>query len=84
MLRCVQNPLAPSSQEVWQSLREHCTQIPKYQEHWHQAALASQEPIAQVKLHELSSHDIKLDLSMGRSYKTDIVLERRGERNIPK
>ena len=31
-----------------------------------------------------SSHDIKLDLSVALSYETDIILEHRGEHNVPK
>ena len=82
-LRRVRNPSAPSPQEVWQSLRDYRAGIPERQELWHQAALASQEQEAQVEQHELSSHDIKLDLSVARSYETDIILEQRGERNVP-
>ena len=84
MLRCVRNPSAPSSQEVWQSLRDYRASLPERHEHWRQASLASQEPLAQVEQHESLSRDIKLDLSVARSYETNIVLEHRGERNVPR
>ena len=44
-------------QEVWQSLRDYRVSVPERQEHWNQASLTSQEPKAQVELHELSSRD---------------------------
>ena len=52
--------------------------------HWKQAELVSQNSLAQVEQHEPSSHDIKLDLAVALSYETDIHLEHRGERNVPK
>ena len=73
----------PSAEEVWQQLRAAQAELPQIQEHWHQAYLASQEQPTQVEQHELSSHDIKLDLAVAQSYKTDIILERRGEWNVP-
>ena len=69
---------------MWQCLREHQARIPEYQARWHQASLTSQEPEAQVEQHEPSSRDIKLDLKVAQSYETDIILERRGERNVPR
>ena len=84
MLCCVRNPSAPSSEEVWQSLRDYCAGIPERLAHWKQAELASQNLNAQVEPHKPSSHDIKLDLKVARSYKTDIILEHRGERNVPR
>ena len=39
---------------------------------------------AQVEQHKLSSRDIKLDLSVARSKETDIILEQRGEHNVPR
>ena len=83
-LRRVRNPSAPSSEEVWQSLREYRAGIPERLACWKQAELASQNPNTQVEQHEPSSRDIKLDLSVALSYKTDITLEHRGERNVPK
>ena len=56
-LRRVRNPSAPSAEEVWQSLRDYRAGIPERQERWRQAALASQETLAQVELHEPSSRD---------------------------
>ena len=82
-LRRVRNPSTPSSEEVWQSLREYRSGIPERQRRWKQAKLASQETLAQVEPHEPSSHDIKLDLKVALSYETDITLEHRGERNVP-
>ena len=73
----------PSTEEVWQQLRAAQAELPQIQEYWHQAYLTSQEQPTQVEQHEPSSHDIKLDLVVARSYKTNIILERRGERNIP-
>ena len=83
-LRRVRNPSAPSSEEVWQSLRNYRAGIPERLQCWKQAELASQENLAPVEQHEPSSHDIKLDLKVALSYKTDITLEHRGERNVPK
>ena len=84
MLHQVRNPSAPSTKEVWQSLREYCTGIPERLARWKQAELASQNSHAQVEQHEQSSRDFKLDLAVALSYKTDIILEYRGERNIPR
>ena len=56
-LRRVRNPSTPSSEEVWQSLREYRAGIPERQKRWRQAALASQETLAQVEQHEPSSRD---------------------------
>ena len=75
MLRRVRNPSAPSSEEVWQSLREYRAGVPERLVRWKQAELASQNSNAQVEQHELSSRDIKLDLSVALSYETDIILE---------
>src|ERR1700761_8873009 len=83
-LRHGRNPSAPSSPEVWQSLRAHRASIPERLSRWRQAELASQQTLAQVEQHEPSSRDIKLDLKVALSYKTDIILEHRGERNVPK
>ena len=83
-LRRVCNPSAPSSEEVWQSLRDYRAGIPERLARWKQAELASQETFAQVEPHESSSRDIKLDLKVALSYETDIILEHRGERNVPK
>ena len=69
---------------MWQSLQEYCAGIPERLAHWKQAELVSQNQHAQVEQHEPSSRDIKLDLSVALSYETDIVLEHRGERNVPK
>ena len=69
---------------MWQSLREHRAGIPERLARWKQAELASQETLAQVEQHEPSSRDIKLDLKVALSYETDIILEHRGERNVPK
>ena len=74
-LRRVRNPSAPSSEEVWQSLREYRAGIPERLARWKQAELASQKPLAQVEQHESSSRDIKLDLKVALSYETDIILE---------
>ena len=57
-LRRVRNPSAPSPEEVWQSLREYRAGIPERRARWKQAELASQEPLAQVEQHELSSRDM--------------------------
>ena len=83
-LHHVRNPSAPSSEEVWQSLREYRAGIPERIARWKQAELVSHTPNAQVKQHEPSSRDIKLDLKVALSYETDITLEHRGERNVPK
>ena len=69
---------------MWQSLREYRARIPEWIARWNQAKLASQDQKAQVEQHEPSSRDIKLDLSVARSYETDITLERRGECNVPR
>ena len=69
---------------MWQSLREYRAGIPERLARWRQAELASQETLAQVEQHEPSSCDIKLDLKVALSYETDIILEHRGERNVPK
>ena len=42
---------------MWQSLRDYHAGIPERQKRWRQAALASQEPPAQVEQHEPSSRD---------------------------
>src|ERR1700761_7851126 len=83
-LRRVRTPSAPSSEEVWQSLREYRAGIPERRARWKRAAQASQESLAQVEQHKPSSCDIKLDLTVALSYETDINLEHRGERNVPK
>ena len=57
MLRRVQNPSAPSSEEVWQSLQEYRAGIPERLTCWKQAELTSQNPNTQVKQHEPSSCD---------------------------
>ena len=64
---------------MWQSLQEYCAGIPERLARWKQAEQASQETTAQVKQHESSSRDIKLDLKVALSYETDIVLEHQGE-----
>ena len=56
-LRRVRNPSAPSSEEVWQSLRDYRAGIPERLARWRQAELASQETLAQVEQHEPSSRD---------------------------
>src|ERR1700761_1542301 len=56
-LRRVRNPSAPSSEEVWQSLRDYRAGIPERLARWKQAELASQETLAQVEQHEPSSRD---------------------------
>ena len=58
--------------------------LPERHKCWRQASLTSQEPPAQVEPHEPSSRDIKLDLSVAQSYETDIILEQRGECNVPR
>ena len=60
-LRRVRNPSAPSSEEVWQSLRDYRAGIPERLARWKQASLASQEPLAQVEQHESSSRDTVRD-----------------------
>src|ERR1700761_168698 len=85
MLCRVRHPSAPSSEEVWQQLRQHRAEIPACLEAQRtRTTLASQETLAQVEQHEPSSRDIKLDLKVALSYKTEINLEHRGERNVPK
>ena len=74
-LRRVRNLSAPSSEEVWQSLRDYRAGIPERLARWKQAELASRETLAQVEPHESSSRDIKLDLKVALSYETDIILE---------
>ena len=69
---------------MWQSLREYRAGTPERHACWKQAEQASRETLAQVKQHEPSSRDIKLDLKVALSYETDITLEHRGKRNIPK
>ena len=84
-LRRVRNPSAPSTEEVWQQLRQHRAEIPaRLEAQRTRSTLAPQEPLAQVEQHEPSSRDIKLDLKVALSYKTDIILEHRGERNVPR
>ena len=56
-LHRVRNPSAPSSEEVWQSLRDYRAGIPERQKRWRQAASASQETLAQAEQHEPSSRD---------------------------
>ena len=75
MLRRVRNPSAPSTEEVWQSLRKYRARIPERLARWKQAEQVSQETLAQVEPHEPSSHDIKLDLTVVLSYEMDITLE---------
>jgi hypothetical protein len=56
MLRRVRTPSAPSSEEVWQQLRQHHAEIPAHLKAQRtQAILASLEPSAQVEQHEPSS-----------------------------
>ena len=62
-LRRVRNPSAPSSEEVWQSLREYRAGIPERLARWKQAELASQETLAQVEPHEPLSRDTVAPLS---------------------
>ena len=70
---------------MWQQLRQHRAEIPaRLEAQRTRSALASLEPLAQVEQHESSSRDIKLDLTVALSYETDIILEHRGERNVPK
>ena len=69
---------------MWQSLREYRSGVPERLARWKQAELASQETFAQVEQHEPSSRDIKSDLKVALSYETDITLEHRGERNVPR
>ena len=70
---------------MWQQLRQHRAEIPaRLEAQRTRSSLASQEPLAQVEQHELSSRDIKLDLTVALSYETDITLEHRGERNVPR
>ena len=69
---------------MWQSLREYRSGLPERLARWKRAESASQETLAQVEQHEPSSRDIKLDLKVALSYETDIILEHRGERNVPK
>ena len=69
---------------MWQSLRKYRAGIPERLARWKQAELASQESLAQVEQHESSSRDIKLDLTVALSYETNIILEHRGERNVPR
>ena len=84
-LRRVRNPSAPSAEEVWQQLWQHRAEIPAHLEAQRtRTSLAPLEPPAPVEQHESSSHDIKLDLTVALSYETDITLEHRGERNVPK
>ena len=56
-LRRVRNPSAPSTEEVWQSLRDYRVGIPERLARWKQAEQASQESLAQVEQHEPSSRD---------------------------
>ena len=84
-LQHVRNPSAPSSEEVWQQLRQHRAEIlARLEAQRTRSSLASLKSPAQVEQHKPSSRDIKLDLKVALSYKTDITLEHRGERNIPK
>ena len=84
-LRRVRNPSAPSVEEVWQQLRQHRAEIPaRLEAQRTRSTLASLKTLAQVEQHEPSSCDIKLDLTVALSYETDITLEHRGERNIPR
>ena len=70
---------------MWQQLRQHRAEIPaRLEAQRTRSTLASQEPLAQVEQHEPSSRDIKLDLKVALSYETDIILEHRGERNVPR
>ena len=70
---------------MWQQLRRHRAEIPaRLEAQRTRSSLASQEPLAQVEPHEPSSRDIKLDLKVALSYETDITLEHRGERNVPR
>ena len=59
MLRHVRNPSAPSTEEVWQSLREYRAGIPERLARWKQAEQASRETLAPVEQHEPSSRDIR-------------------------
>ena len=84
-LRRVRHPSAPSSEEVWQQLRQHRAEIPaRLEAQRTRSTLALQDTPAQVEPHESSSRDIKLDLTVALSYKTDIILEHRGKRNVPR
>ena len=70
---------------MWQQLRQHRAEIPaRLEAQRTRLSIASLEPPAQVEQHESLSRDIKLDLSVARSYETNIVLEHRGERNVPR
>ena len=70
---------------MWQQLRRHRAEIlARLEAQRTRSTLASQESLAQVEQHESSSRDIKLDLKVALSYETDITLEHRGERNVPK
>ena len=70
---------------MWQQLRQHRAEIPaRLEAQRTRSSIASLEPPAQVEQHELSSRDIKLDLAVALSYETDIILEHRGERNVPR
>ena len=54
----VRNPSAPSSEEVWQQLRQHRAEIPaRLEAQRTRMSLASLKPPAQVEQHESSSHD---------------------------
>ena len=81
----MRNPSAPSSEEVWQQLRQHRAEIPaRLEAQRTRTSVASLESLAQVEQHEPSSRDIKLDLTVALSYETDITLDHRGERNVPR
>ena len=70
---------------MWQQLRQHRAEIPaRLEAQRTRTSLMSLAPPAQVEQHEPSSRDIKLDLKVALSYETDIILEHRGERNVPK
>ena len=56
---------------MWKSLQDYRAGIPERQARWKQAELASQEPLAQVEQHEPSSRDIKLDLKVALSYRSE-------------
>ena len=58
-LRRVQNPSAPSSEEVWQQLRQHRAEIPAHLEAQRtRSSLVSLEPPTQVEQHEPLSRDM--------------------------
>ena len=66
-LRQVRNPSAPSSEEVWQQLRQHRAEIPaRLEAQQTRSTLALQEPLAQVEQHEPSSRDTEAHIPTTR------------------